>query len=157
MSLEKMATKHSQNTDATFGIYHDLTIDVTPEKLFAAIAQPEHLINWWPKKCLGTPVLGSQYNFFFSPEYNWFGEVVKFDVNQSFHIKMTKSDVDWDPTTFGFEIREEKGKSVLQFTHLNWKERNSHFRIASFCWAMLLKGLKDYVEKGIILPFEERS
>jgi len=70
---------------------------------------------------------------------------------------MTKSDLDWDTTTFGFTLSEENGKVNLSFTHLNWAERNSHFRITSFCWAMLLKGLKDYLEKGIILPFEERN
>lgn len=70
---------------------------------------------------------------------------------------MTQSDLDWDSTTFRFDMEQDNGKVILRFSHLGWPECNSQFRIASFCWAMLLKGLKDYLEKGIILPFEERS
>ena len=141
----------------SFGIYHDLIIKASLESLYEAVSEPIHLINWWPLKCTGKPELGAEYNFYFTPEYDWFGKVVKLIPNHSFYIKMTRSDLDWDPTTFGFEMTEGNGKVNLSFAHLHWAERNAHFRIASFCWAMLLKGLKDYVEKGVIVPFAERS
>lgn len=143
--------------DNSFGIYHDLIIEAPAETVFKAISEPKHLVNWWPLKCTGEPELGSEYNFYFAPEYDWYGKVSKIIPNRVFQIKMTKSEPNWDPTTFGFEMSEEEEKVFLSFTHLDWPERNSHFRIASFCWAMLLKGLKDYAEKGIILPFDERS
>lgn len=140
-----------------FGIYHDLEINAPIEKVFAAITEPGLLINWWPLRCTGSPELHAEYNFYFGPDYNWFGIVHKIEKNKSFHIKMTKSDLDWEPTIFGFEIEYYPKSVLLHFTHLGWIKRNSHFRIASFCWAMLLKGLKDYVEKGIVIPFENRS
>ncbi|MCB0686475.1 MAG: SRPBCC domain-containing protein [Saprospiraceae bacterium] len=143
--------------DRGFDIYHDLIIDTHIDKVFEAISQPEHLVNWWPLKCSGKPQLGAEYNFYFTPDYDWYGIVQDILTNQRFSIKMTKSDQDWDVTTFGFEMKEEKGKTQLSFFHLHWPACNAHFRTASFCWAMLLKGLKDYLEKGIILPFEERS
>jgi hypothetical protein len=70
---------------------------------------------------------------------------------------MTKSDLDWDETTFGFDLEETNNGTLVKFSHMNWPNCNDHFRTASFCWAMLLNGLKNYIEKGIILPFEERS
>ncbi|MCF8371863.1 MAG: SRPBCC domain-containing protein [Bacteroidales bacterium] len=143
--------------DKNFGIYHDLTIDASIEKVFAAVTQPKHLVNWWPLKCTGKPEIGAKYNFYFTPEYDWFGKVNEIVLNQTFSVKMTKSDLDWDGTRLGFEMNIENGKTYLRFTHLDWPEFNAHYRIASFCWAMLLKGLKDYLEKGTILPFEERS
>ena len=82
---------------------------------------------------------------------------MKLAKNESFYIKMTESDEDWDFTTFGFDI-ERKDKSVLvEFSHIRWPECNAHFRRSSFCWAMLLNGLKNYLERGIIVPFEERE
>ena len=34
--------------------------------------------------------------------------VSKTSLNESFHLKMTKSDDDWNPTTFGFDLEELK-------------------------------------------------
>lgn len=144
-------------TKETFGIYHDLIINTSAENVFQAISEPEQLVNWWPLTCTGKPEKGAKYNFFFGEPYNWFGTVDQCFTNEFFSIKMTKADSDWDPTTFSFKLSEENGKTLLQFSHTNWQARNSHFRIASFCWAMLLKGLKDYIEKGVIIPFEERN
>lgn len=138
-------------------IYHDLWIEASPNAVFEAVTSPEHLINWWPQKCSGTPELGSSYNFFFTPEYDWYGKVVEVRENESFHIKMTRSDTDWDPTSFGYDLQPENKGTALQFRHKDWPACNHHFRTASFCWAILLRGLKEYVEKGIVVPFAERE
>ncbi|UWX56336.1 hypothetical protein NYZ99_09110 [Maribacter litopenaei] len=70
---------------------------------------------------------------------------------------MTKSDPDWDATSFGFDLVENGENIKVQFWHVGWRECNAHFRRSSFCWAILLNGLKNYVEKGIIIPFEKRE
>ena len=138
-------------------IYHNIPVNSTPEKVFLAITQPEHLVNWWPLKCTGQPVPGAEYNFNFTDEYNWYGVVSEIEPNRCFYIKMTQSDADWDHTIFGFEI-EQKEKGVwLKFSHQGWPETNDHFKHSSYCWALLLNGLKNYVEKGVVIPFEKRS
>jgi uncharacterized protein YndB with AHSA1/START domain len=141
----------------TYSIYHDLTIKAPIQNIFQAITEPEHLINWWPLKCEGIPKENEDYNFFFTPEYNWYGKVIKIEENKSFYIKMTKSDADWDPTSFGFDLVQNEGNVRLKFSHTGWPACNAHFKTASFCWAMLLNGLKNYIEKGIVVPFEERE
>jgi len=129
-------------------------IDTAIDKVFAAITEPEHLMNWWPFKCKKT---GNEYNFYFTPDYDWYVKVAELSKNESFHIKMTESDADWTPNTFGFEL-ESKDKGILvKFRHTGWRECNAHFRRSSFCWAMLLNGLKNYLGKGVIVPFEERE
>jgi hypothetical protein len=114
-------------------------------------------VNWWPLKCKGKAEAEGEYNFYFSTQYDWHGVVTDIKPNRIFFEKMTQSEPDWDETIVGFEMAEENGTTQLRFSHTNWQECNSHFRTSSFCWAMLLKGLKDYVEEGIILPFEKRS
>ncbi len=138
-------------------IYHNLTIKSNVEKVFEAISNPEHLINWWPEKCSGEKKIGGEYNFYFGPEYDWFGKVINYNPNNNFHIKMTKSDLDWQPTSFGFDLTEVNDNVLLRFWHSGWLKQNDHFKISSYCWAILLKGLKDYIEKGEIIPFEQRS
>ena len=141
----------------THTIYHDLVIEAPIAKVYEAISQPSGLVNWWPQQCTGIPKKGEEYNFFFTQEYDWYGEVEKAEENRAFHIKMTKSDKDWDPTSFGFDLKESDGKVYVCFVHKNWPSCNEHFRFSSFFWALLLNGLKNYVEKGVIVPFEERS
>lgn len=138
-------------------IYHDLIIKSSKEKVFEAITNPNHLVKWWPLKCSGQPIEGETYNFNFTNAYDWYGKVIEVENNKSFHIKMTKSDDNWNSTTFGFDIEELNGNTKLKFCHTNWQHCNNDFRRSSFCWAILLKGLKDYLERGVIVPFENRE
>jgi uncharacterized protein YndB with AHSA1/START domain len=141
----------------SFAIYHNFVINGSLKAVFDAITLPKHLNNWWPLASSGEPKVGTIYNFNFTDAYNWFGSVVKCDPNTSFYIKMTEADADWNPTTFGFDL-EEIGDSVsVKFSHTNWPVCNIEFKQSSYCWAILLNGLKNYVEKGVIIPFENRE
>ncbi len=141
----------------SYSIYHDFVIKAPIHKIYEAITDPDKLINWWPRKCEGKPIEGEVYNLYFTPDYNWYGKVIKSATNQSFHIKMTKSDADWDPTTFGFDLKENEDHVQVSFWHVGWPECNAHYKRSSYCWAILLNGLKNYLEKGIIVPFAERE
>lgn len=138
-------------------IFHDFYIEAPSESVFKAITIPSELNNWWPLRSSGKPELGAAYNFYFTPEYDWYGEVTKSEAARSFHIKMTRADEDWEPTSFGFDLEEMQGGTQVHFRHTGWPACNHHFKRSSYCWAILLKGLKDYVEKGVIVPFEERE
>ncbi len=141
----------------SYSIFHNLTIKAPLKTVFDAISKPEHLNNWWTLKSSGSPILGSEYNLNFTDPYNWFCKVSKVKDNVSFHLKMTESDKDWLPTTFGFDLESKEHGTLLKFSHVDWKEDNDHFKHSSFCWAMLLNGLKNYLENGDIIPFEERN
>lgn len=138
-------------------ILHDLPIKASPSSIFDAITQPAHLNNWWSLKSSGEPQLGATYNFFFSNDYNWYGRVTACIPNQLFTIQMTDADEDWNPTHFSFEIEPQTEGVLLHFAHANWQSTNAHYRRTSYCWAILLQGLKNYLEKGSIIPFAERE
>ena len=141
----------------SFSIYHNLSISASVDVVFEAITKPENLISWWPLRCTGIPREDEVYNFYFTPEYDWYGKVIKLVKNQSFHIKMTKSNSDWGPTSFGFDLQQIDNSILVSFWHIGWPKCNSHYKRSSYCWALLLNGLKEYIEKGIVIPFEERS
>jgi len=143
--------------NGTYDIYHDLVIESSLTEVFNSVSEPNQLIKWWPMKCSGTVELGQEYNFYFGEEYNWYGKVIKLLPNKSFHVKMTKSDTDWEATTFGFDLESIDDKVQVKFWHKGWPECNAHYRRSSFCWALLLDGLKNYVENGEIIPFEKRN
>ena len=141
-----------------YHIYHDIRVNTSAEKLFNAVSKPEELVNWWPLKCSGEEKLDGEYNFNFTDSYDWFGKVICYKPTTAFHIQMTIASDNWNTTSFGFDIEELENNSVqLHFWHKNWQHCNAEFKQSSFCWAMLLNGLKKYVEKGIVIPFEERE
>ena len=141
----------------SFNIYHNLLIKVPSNKIFEAVSKPKHLDNWWTLKSSGTPEFHSEYNLNFTDDYNWFCKVSQVKTNASFHLKMIQSDEDWNPTTFGFDFEPQDAGTLVKFSHVNWRTDNHHFKHSSFCWAMLLNGLKNYLERGTIVPFEERN
>lgn len=149
--------KPTGQESSNFAIHHDVYIKSTKKKIFAAVSEPNHLNNWWTLKCSGTPNKGAVYKFYFTPEYDWLGEVIKYEADHNFHIKMTKADPDWDPTSFGFDLEKVNDGVRLKFWHTGWPACNHHFRRSSFCWAILLNGLKNYLEKGVVVSFEERE
>ena len=142
---------------SAYSIYHNFLIKASLEAVFNAVSLPEHLNNWWPLKSSGKPELGKIYNLNFTDQYDWYCIVSVCKPNESIHFKMTQSDKDWDPTTFGFDLEAKDGGTYVRFSHKDWLETNEHFKVASFCWAMLLHGLKNYLEKGAVIPFEERN
>ena len=115
-------------------IYHDVFIKSEPSLIYKAVSTSQGLNNWWTLKSSGFPRLGELYNFYFTPEYDWHGEVVKADKDVSFHIKMIKADEDWSPTVFGFDFKKVKEGTWVQFWHKGWPECNHHFRRSSWCW-----------------------
>ncbi|MGR3810262.1 SRPBCC family protein [Jiulongibacter sp. NS-SX5] len=138
-------------------IYHHFIIRAELKKVFDAVSMPKHLVQWWPKTCKGVPARGEEYNFFFEEPYDWYARVSELEKDKFIYFKMTKSDPDWDPTTFGFELVPHEKGTYLKFFHRDWPEANDHMKYSSFCWAMLLDGLRNYVEKGLVVPFEERE
>lgn len=139
-------------------IYHDFTINVSKEKVFETVSNPEELNNWWTLRCSGKPSLDEEYNFYFAEEYNWFAKISKFTLNEEIEFKITHAMLEWMPTSFGFKLSEVKANmTYVQFYHTEWENVSQEFRIASYCWANLLRQMKQYLEEGIITPFEQRN
>jgi len=141
----------------TYGIYHDLTIGVPSEAVFTAVTSPEGLNSWWTQRAAGQPKVGANYQFYFGPEYDWRAKVIRYQPQQLIYFEMGRSDEDWEGTQLRFQVIPKDGNTLTRFEHVGWTSNNDHFRRTSYCWAIYLKGLKRYLEEGIVLPFEERS
>ena len=70
---------------------------------------------------------------------------------------MTKSDPDWDPTKFGFILKQFDGAVRLSHYHKGWRSQNQHYRRSNYSWALLLNALKKYVEVGEVMEFGKRG
>lgn len=138
-------------------VLHQFNINAAPQKIFDAFCTSKDLNNWWPDRSSGQPKLGEVYTLFFGPEYDWTAEVVHIVPGKEFTWKMTQAMDDWMGTTVGVILSAEKSGTKVSFFHRGWKDANEHYRISNFCWAILLWGLKNYVEKGEVVPFDQRQ
>lgn len=138
-------------------ILHALWINAPIEKVFEAVSSPHGLNQWWTLDCIGIPALGERYTFIFSPDCIWKGEVVSIQSPAEICWKMFDTQEDWENTEVGFRLMNHARGTDVEFYHTGWHESNKHFRVSSYCWAVYLRVMKAYLEKGHITPYAERD
>lgn len=138
-------------------IYQKFQIKATPQEVFDGFCLPQHLNQWWTKECTGKPVNNEIYNFYFGDNYNWYAKVIHAVPGRELTWQMTKAMDDWMGTEVGFTLVPEPNGTSVMFFHKHWASPSDHFAITTFCWGQLLNGLKNYLEAGIVIPFEKRN
>jgi uncharacterized protein YndB with AHSA1/START domain len=137
-------------------ISHDFQINAPARRVFQVISSPEGLDQWWTKRSSGNAAEGMEYQLWFGPEYDWRAVVSRCVPDKEFELKLVKAHEDWMGSRVRFQLKENNGKTTLCFQHKGWPEENDHYRVSCFCWAMYLRLLKRYVERGERVPYEER-
>ena len=139
-------------------IYFDLKIKSGVYRIYSAVSDPKELLKWWPLECSGNAEIDEVYRLFFGELYDWRARVSKMEVGRIFEWTMEDCDEDWNGTKVGFIVTPEDSEfGMLSFYHTGWPTLNHHFRHSAFCWANLLEGLKNYLETGVVQPFELRA
>ena len=139
-------------------ILHKFPIKASREDIFRAITRPEGLDAWWTLSSQGEAVLGSEYRFFFGPEYDWRAVITHVEANQSVCWKFLDAEPDWTGTWLQIKLEDgDDGWVWLDFVHAGWDRASDHFRRSSFCWAQYLILLKIYLERGETTPYERRN
>ncbi len=130
-------------------IYHNLSIEASAERVYAACVVSDELNKWWTEKSSGVPKLGAEYMFWFGPDFDWRAEVIEVVPQKIIKWRFNKADADWTNTELSLAIEERENSVLLHLVHRDWKKANEHFGRTSFCWAMYLFGLKEYLEKEL--------
>jgi len=137
-------------------IVHDVTIKASPEQVFRAVSTPAGLDTWWTENSKGEPREGAEYELWFGPECDWRAVVNRCVPDSEFVFEMTAAQPDWLGTRVGFSLDENEGATRLRFYHSGWPDANEHYRVSCYCWAAYLRLLKRYVERGEVVPYEDR-
>ena len=137
-------------------IFHHFPIESSAEKVFEAMSLSEGLDKWWTKGSSANPYLGGIYTLDFGPGYIWKAIVTEYIKSNLFELKMTEADEDWLGTRVGFTLKNRQGKTDINFYHTGWPQKNEHYKISSYCWAMYLRILKRNLEYGEWVPYEKR-
>lgn len=135
----------------------DFPVAADRAKVFDAVATPEGLEKWWTRSSSGEPALGAVWELFFDKEFDWRGKVVRFEPGKAITWEITRADPDWTSTRVGVELVDHPGGLTwVRFAHTGWREASEHFRISAYCWAMYLRILKHWIQRGETVPYDRR-
>jgi uncharacterized protein YndB with AHSA1/START domain len=131
-------------------IFQHFLIHAPAADVFRGISTPEGLDTWWTKHASQS---GAEYTLNFGPKHDWRARVSKSVPDREFELELTRADDDWTGTKVGFVL---EGDTQVRFHHTGWPQSNDHYRISCYCWAMYLRLLKRYIERGEVVPYEQR-
>lgn len=137
-------------------IFQDFPIKAAPDRVYQAISTPAGLDCWWTLRSAGAPAVGTQYELWFGPQYDWRAVVTECEPLRAFELRMTVADADWQGTRVGFSLDQANDQTWVRFHHTGWPSANEHFRISSHCWALYLRILRRYVECGETVAYKDR-
>ena len=55
---------------------------------------------------------------------------------------------EWVDTTILFELEEKEGKTILRFTHADWRAATDLYAECTYDWGRFMTSLKSYCETG---------
>lgn len=137
-------------------ILHTFPVSASAARLFQTVSTPADLDQWWTARSVGQPALGAEYELWFGPEYDWRATVSRCEPDTAFELTITRADRDWLGTRVGFEFEAKGLAAEVRFHHTGWPADTEHYRVSSYCWAMYLRILRRYLERGELIPYEQR-
>jgi uncharacterized protein YndB with AHSA1/START domain len=137
-------------------IFQHFPIKAPAPQVFQAVSTPAGLDAWWTERSSGGPEEGAEYSLGFGAGYNWRARVSRSIPDREFELELTGADDDWQGTRMGFQLEESDGATQVRFHHTGWPESNEHYRVSCYCWSMYLRLLKRYVERGEVVPYDDR-
>ncbi|MBY6036611.1 SRPBCC domain-containing protein [Fictibacillus nanhaiensis] len=150
-------------------VQYKLTLPVSAEKVYKAVATEEGVRDWWTKFAdVGTKV-GDLAEFRF-PHAGFYAEakiqslipnkLVEWNVIDSMHPEQTGflNLRDWVGTTIKFEIESKaEEESVLHFTHIGLSEKLECFEACERGWSSYLSSLEQLLVRGVGKPYTDDS
>jgi uncharacterized protein YndB with AHSA1/START domain len=126
---------------------HQIPIDATPDKVYAALMTPVGLGSWWTADVEADDKVGGRAEFRFNKRQMVFRmKIEKLQPNKEVVWSCHGDHPEWDGTTLTWNIAPGDGTTTLRFTHGGWKAASDFFAICNSSWGELMYRLKGYLE-----------
>jgi hypothetical protein len=113
--------------------------------------------RWWTEDIRGDSLTGAQLDFRFLSEEGQFKgnmvmEVQDLNAPRTVRWRCIGGPAEWIGTDVAFQLTEQDGQTIVQFSHRNWREESEFASHCSMKWATFLLSLREYVETGTGKP-----
>ena len=129
-------------------IRHYLIIDAPPEKVYTAITEQRGLVAWWTEETIAAPEVGAILEFKFGDRYHNEMEVLELVPGRRVSWICLVGDEEWVDTHFTFTLEEKDGRTVLRFSHENWRDETDFLASCNYQWGYHMQSLNLYCETG---------
>jgi uncharacterized protein YndB with AHSA1/START domain len=137
-------------------ILHDFPIKAPRDRVLHGFSVPHDLDQWWTATSKGEAKVGAKYELGFGPKYDWRATVTHVVPRTSFELEIDKADPEWVGTRVGVELADAGAGTYVRFHHTGWPAVSDNYRESVYCWAMYLRILRRYLERGETVPYEKR-
>jgi uncharacterized protein YndB with AHSA1/START domain len=126
---------------------HQIPIDATPAKVFAALATQAGLRGWWTADASADEKAGGKAAFGFDKRKLVFQmKIEKLEPGEGVVWTCHGDHPEWAGTTLTWKIARENGATTLRLSHSGWKSVSEFCATCNSTWGELMFRLKDYLE-----------
>jgi len=129
----------------------NVVIKTPPATIYEAVTTQEGLSSWWCRQTTAKPEEGFINVFLFGQFRNEM-QVTQLSPAKKVEWKCINSIEEWMGTHISFDLEEKEGKTLLRFTHGDWKAVTDTYAACTYDWARFIKSLKEYCETGTGTP-----
>ncbi|MGH9775824.1 MAG: SRPBCC family protein [Candidatus Acidiferrales bacterium] len=124
-------------------IRHAIVIDAPLEKIYSLVATPRGLSQWWAADVTERGG-GAELGFFKR------ATVYRLQLERNLEPREAEwrcvTGEEWNGTRLLFNMTHSNGKTLLRFTHANWKAESDYFVMCTTTWGGLMFRLKATAE-----------
>jgi uncharacterized protein YndB with AHSA1/START domain len=136
-------------------ILHRVGIHASPEKVYHALTEQAGLAGWWTTNSKAEPKVGAIDQFRFGDAGGSDMEVVELIPGKRVKWRCVDGAKEWIGTELTFDLRSEKGETIVLFAQRGWREPVEFMHYCSTKWAVYLLSLKWLCEKGKGAPYPD--
>lgn len=129
----------------------NVSIMAMPEKIYQAITTQEGLASWWAKQTIARPEEGFVNVFSFGSFRNEM-KVMTLAPNMAVEWLVINSIEEWVGTRISFNLETKGEKTLLRFSHSEWRLSTDTLAGCTYDWAWFIRSLKAFCETGTGMP-----
>jgi uncharacterized protein YndB with AHSA1/START domain len=136
-------------------ILHRVGIKAPPQKVYEALTEEKGLAGWWTTNTKASPKVGTVNQFRFKNDDFNDMEVVELVPARRVKWRCVKGANEWIGTELTFDLKQEKGDTIVLFAQRDWKEEVEFMHFCSTKWGTFLLSLKSLCENGNGTPYPD--
>jgi uncharacterized protein YndB with AHSA1/START domain len=126
-------------------IKHSISIDVSPERVYPLVSTAKGFTQWWAEDVTEESSTKIVELGFFSRATIYRLKPLKLDVPRKADW-LCESGKEWSGTRLLFVLAQNRGKTLLRFSHADWQAETDYFVSCTTAWGALMFRLKAAAE-----------
>jgi hypothetical protein len=126
-------------------IKHMIQVNAAPPLVFPLVATASGFTNWWAADVTDDKAAGTVELGFFNRATVYGLRPIQITAPGKAHWRC-ETGQEWSGTRLLFDLQEQKGQTVLRFTHADWQAETDYFISCTTAWGELMFRIKAAAE-----------